>query len=109
MDSLRDVAFGALTVLLRQGPLSQGKLEVAWRTAVGGALCNATAVRLREGGLVEATATDQRWHRELKRSSAMILDRLNALLGAGAVTRLVLVGGPAAPRRPPGRRPSPKT
>jgi predicted nucleic acid-binding Zn ribbon protein len=103
MQSLRDVAFRALTVLFRQGPLSQAKLEAAWRTAVGGALSNATSVRLREAGVVEATAVDQRWHRELRRSSAMILDRLNSLLGAGAVTRLVLLGGPAAPRRTPAK------
>jgi hypothetical protein len=107
MHSLRDVASGALALLFRQGPLSQGKLEAAWRTAVGGALSKATAVRLGDAGIVEVTAADQRWHRELERSSAMILDRLNSLLGAGSVTRLVLIGGsPAARRQARGAKPA---
>jgi hypothetical protein len=99
MHSLRDVASSTLAGLLRQGPLSQAKLEVAWSTAVGAALAKATSVRLQESGIVEATAADSRWHRELDRSAAMILGRLNALLGAGSVTRLVLAGGPPPRRR----------
>jgi hypothetical protein len=99
MHSLRDVASSALAGLLRQGPLSQAKLEVAWGTAVGGALSRATRVRLQEAGIVEASATDPRWYRELERSAAMIRDRLDVLLGAGAVTRLVLTGGPPPRRR----------
>jgi len=104
MQSLRDLSSGALAALLRQGTLSQAKLDVAWQAAVGAAVSRATTVRLRDAGVVEAEAADQRWHRELERSSPMILDRLNALLGAGAVTRLVLVGGPAPSRRPRTRK-----
>lgn len=70
--------------------MSQGKLEVAWRVAVGNALCRVTAVRLQLDGSVEVQPSDQRWQRELKRSSSMILGRLNTLLGAGTVTRLVV-------------------
>ncbi len=100
MHSLRDLTSGALAALLRQGEaLSQAKLEVAWHAAVGAALSKATTVRLQDPGIVEAKAADQRWHRELERSSSMILDRLNWLLGPGTVTRLVLIGGPTPPRR----------
>jgi len=90
MDSLNSVVPRALTELFRVGPLSQGKLEVAWRVAVGDALSRVSAVRLQPDGVVEVHPADQRWHKELKRSSSMILARLNALLGAKAVTRLVV-------------------
>ena len=42
MDSLHSVVPRALTELFRQGPMSQGKLEVAWRVAVGDALTRVT-------------------------------------------------------------------
>ncbi len=80
----------ALTELFRVGPLSQGKLEVAWRVAVGDALSRVSTVRLQADGVVEVFPADQRWHRELKRSSSMILSRLNGLLGTQSVTRLVM-------------------
>ena len=59
----------ALTELFRQGPMSQGKLEVAWRVAVGDALARVTTVRLQPDGVVEVQPADQRWNKELKRSS----------------------------------------
>ena len=70
MDSLHSVVPRALTELFRQGPLSQGKLEVAWRVAVGDALARVTTVRLQPDGVVEVRTADQRWNRELKRSSS---------------------------------------
>ncbi len=92
MESLQAIVPRALTELLRQGPLSQGKLEVAWRAVVGDALSRVTTVRLQPGGLVEVLASDARWNRELKRSSAMILGRLNELLGTGQVLRISIGG-----------------
>ena len=79
-----------LTELFRQGPMSQGKLEVAWRVAVGDALTRVTTVRLQPDGVVEVQPADQRWHKELKRSSSMILTRLIGLLGTDSVTRIVV-------------------
>ena len=90
MDALQTVVPRALTELFRSGPMSQGKLEVAWRAAVGDAICRVTTVRLQPDGSVEVRAADQRWQKELKRSSAMILSRLTALLGTDAVRRLVM-------------------
>jgi hypothetical protein len=77
-----------LTALFKRGPMSQGKLEVAWRASVGDALSRVSTVRLQEDGSVEVQAADQRWRKELRRSTPMILSRLNALLGAGAVKRI---------------------
>ena len=90
MDSLNTVVPRALTELFRNGPMSQGKLDVAWRVAVGDALFRVTSVRLQADGAVEVHSADQRWHKELKRSSSMILIRLNTLLGTDAVPRLVV-------------------
>jgi hypothetical protein len=70
--------------------MSQGKLEVAWRVAVGDALARVTTVRLHPEGVVDVHAADPRWHGELKRSSSMILTRLAGLLGPGSLTRIVV-------------------
>ena len=70
--------------------MSQGKLEVAWRFAVGDALTRVTKVRLQPDGVVEVQTVDQRWNKELKRSSSMILDRLIGLLGTESVKRIVV-------------------
>ena len=90
MDSLHSVVPRALTLLFRQGPMSQGKLEVAWRVAVGDALARVTSVRLQADGGVEVSSADQRWRKELTRSSSIILTRLIGLLGVGSVTRILV-------------------
>jgi hypothetical protein len=94
MDALQTVVPRALTELFRNGPMSQGKLDVAWRVAVGDALSRVSQVRLQPDRSVEVHPADQRWYRELKRASPMILDKLHALLGKTAVIRLVIVQGP---------------
>ena len=90
MDALHTVVPRALTELFRHGPMSQGKLEVAWRVAVGDALCRVSTVRLQPDGCVDVHPADQRWQKELKRSSSMILSRLCSLLGSDAVKRIVV-------------------
>jgi hypothetical protein len=90
MDPINSVVPRALTELFRIGPLSQGKLDVAWRVAVGDTLSRVSTLRLHADGVVEVTAADERWRAELKRSTPMIVTRLNALLGPKAVTRLVV-------------------
>jgi len=88
MNSVHSILPRVLSELLAHGPLSQGKLEVAWRAAVGEALGRVTSVRLQPDGVVDVHAADSRWQNELKRSSPLILDRLKALVGAGEITRL---------------------
>jgi len=75
---------GAIAEILRAAPLSDGKVNFAWRAAVGPALERVTAVKLEHRVLIVETASPQ-WSREIMRSSAMILQRLQAFLGAGAV------------------------
>ena len=90
MDSLQTVLPRALIELFKQGPMSQGKLEAAWRVAVGDALARVATPHLCADGSVEVRTADQRWLRELKRSSGVILNKLNGLLGPQAISRLHL-------------------
>ena len=78
---------GALSELLRDAPLSPGKVSFAWRAAVGAAFERETDVRL-EGQTLIVEAVDRLWVREVRRSSSTILHRLQALLGPEAVTSI---------------------
>jgi predicted nucleic acid-binding Zn ribbon protein len=79
---------GVLREVVRKAPLSAEKVAFAWRASVGPALDRATSVRLGDDGVLHVTATDAQWAREVKRSSALILTRLESLLGAGIVKRI---------------------
>ena len=90
MDAVHTLVPRALAEICRNGPLSQGKLEIAWRAAVGDTLCRVSKVRLQPDGSVVVEASDPRWQKELQRSSTLIARRLNDLLGDGIVKRLSL-------------------
>src|SRR5262245_20928215 len=84
---------GALRLLLHDMPLSSGKVDFAWTAAVGPAVARATAVKLEAGVLiVETTSTE--WGHEVRRSSAMILKRLQSLLVDNAVSRIEVRANP---------------
>ena len=78
---------GALAALLRDTPLSPGKVSFAWRAAVGPALERETSVRLIDGTLV-VDAASRLWAREVTRSSPIILRRLQSLLGSETVVAI---------------------
>jgi predicted nucleic acid-binding Zn ribbon protein len=90
MEAIHTVVPRALTELFRNGPMSQGKLDVAWRAAVGDALSRVSTVKLQADGSVDVHPADQRWQKELKRSSPVILQRLNTLLGANVIARIIV-------------------
>jgi predicted nucleic acid-binding Zn ribbon protein len=77
----------ALIELLRTTPLSDGKVTFAWRTAVGPAVDRATAVKLDRGVLIVETASQQ-WAHEVRRSTSIILTRLQGLLGPETILRI---------------------
>lgn len=77
----------ALAILLSTAPLSDGKVEFVWRTVVGPAIERATRVKLDRGVLIVETTSAQ-WAREVRRSSAMILRRLQDFLGRDTVTSI---------------------
>ena len=80
---------GAIVALLRDAPLSAGKVSFAWSAAVGPALQRATSVRLEDGVLL-VDASSPEWAREVSRSTYIILRRLQQLLGAATVTQIIV-------------------
>jgi predicted nucleic acid-binding Zn ribbon protein len=88
MESLQQVLPVVVQMLIRDMPLSPGKVTFAWRAAVGAAIDRATTVRLLEGGVLDVRVSDQHWRRELRRSTPLILARLSTLLGDGTVTSI---------------------
>lgn len=89
MEPIRHSVPRVLADLLRDAPLSPGKVDFAWKTTVGAAVARATQVRLEDGVLL-VEASSKQWAREVMRSSPVILRRLQFLLGDTAVTRISL-------------------
>jgi hypothetical protein len=87
MRAISHVIPSALLTLLRDAPLSNGKVGFAWRAAVGPAVERATQVKLEQRVLIVETSSPQ-WSREIMRSSPVILKRLQEFLGADAVERI---------------------
>ena len=77
-----------LSDVIRKAPLCPEKIAFAWRAAVGSAMDRVTTVHLDDAGVLHVRAVDAHWAREVKRSSRLILGRLEGLLGAGVVKRL---------------------
>jgi predicted nucleic acid-binding Zn ribbon protein len=77
-----------LADVIRKAPLCPEKVDFAWRAAVGSAVDRVTTVRLDDAGVLHVTAADANWAREVRRSSRLILKRLEGLLGAGVVRKL---------------------
>ncbi|MGB7217189.1 MAG: DUF721 domain-containing protein [Vicinamibacterales bacterium] len=80
MRPIAHVVPAALVELLRTTPLSEGKVGFAWRTVVGPAIERATSVKL-EGDVLIVETSSSEWAKEIRRSSATILRRLEAFLG----------------------------
>ena len=78
---------GALVELLRDAPMSPGKVTFAWRAAVGAAFHKVTSVRL-EGRVLIVEAASKAWAREVTRSRPIVLRRLQTLLGKETVTSI---------------------
>ena len=87
MQPVRDALPRAVAALIRDAPLSPGKTDFAWRVAVGPTVHRNTAVRLEQGVLLVDASTRQ-WAEEVRRSTRVILARLQALLGEAAVSRI---------------------
>jgi hypothetical protein len=84
MDPIGAAVPGAIAALLRDAPLSGGKVTFAWNAAVGPAVQRATSVHL-EGGVLMVDASSPEWAREVLRSTPIILRRLRQLLGEETV------------------------
>jgi hypothetical protein len=97
VDSLSAAAPAAVRTILQKGPMSAGKLRLAWRIVVGAAMDRATSVALADDASVEVTAVDVAWRREVKRSQGEILTRLRYLVGEAALKRIRVLTRPTRP------------
>ena len=70
--------------------MTPGKLQFAWRAAVGPALARASSVELR-GARVVVHMSSPEWAREIERSRPITLQRLRPLLGRDVITRIDLM------------------
>lgn len=73
--------------ILRNAPTSPGKIDCAWKVAVGPATARMTDVRL-EGTVLLVDARSLAWTREVRRASPTILLRLQSLLGPETITEV---------------------
>ncbi len=87
MNPIASAVPGAIAAMLRSAPLSPGKVDFAWKAAVGPALERVTAVHL-EGDTLIVDAASAQWSREVVRSTRVILARLQHLLGEGTVASI---------------------
>ena len=77
-----------LAEVLRKAPLCPEKVEFAWRAAVGPAVARVTSVSLDQDGVLHVGSKEAHWTTEVRRSSKLILARLESLLGPVVVQRI---------------------
>jgi hypothetical protein len=94
MVGVQSLVPAGLAEALRKAPLSDEKVSLAWRIAVGPAVDHASTVALKDG-VLQVSVTRAEWQREIRRSSPLIRSRLDAFLGDGIVRALKV----SVPRR----------
>lgn len=89
MHKAQSSATRAYQAILAAQPMTPGKIAFAWQVAAGPTLGRAGTPHFSDGSL-RITARDATWQQEIRRARSLILERLNELLGAGTVRRLVI-------------------
>jgi predicted nucleic acid-binding Zn ribbon protein len=87
MRSIQTFAGGVVAQILQRQPPSPARTALAWQLAVGPALARMTSVEL-EGTTLRIRSTDRRWLEEINRAEAVVLPKLQHLLGDGAITKI---------------------
>lgn len=87
MIAVHSLLPAGLAEALRKAPLTDEKVALAWRIAVGPAMDHASRVMLQDGVLLVSVSRAE-WQREIRRSSSLIRSRLDAFLGDGVVRSL---------------------
>lgn len=90
MIPVKQLTSSVVTELVRRQPLSPAKVGFAWRTAAGPALARAATVELRDDGTILVRTTTAAWATEVERSRALLLARLQDMLGPDVATRLAV-------------------
>lgn len=89
MESAAKLMPRVLAQIVKDAPLSHGKVDFAWRSSVGAATARASAVRL-EGNVLLVDAQSAQWASAIMRASPIILSRLRGLLGHDTVGEIRL-------------------
>jgi len=87
VQSFQSFAAAVLADAIRRQPASAARTAFAWSVAAGPAMARAASVETRDG-ILFITPKDARWTREIQRSSATLLARVQALVGAAEITSL---------------------
>ena len=85
MIPVRQFVPDAVAEIIRKAPLSPEKVAFAWRSVVGPAISQATAVNWGDDGVLRVKTKDAAWQREVERSASLIRSRLDSLLGERVV------------------------
>lgn len=87
MLPIQQFSTGVIAEIIRRQPPSPARTSFAWQLAVGTALARATEISLADG-VLRVRATDDRWTREIRRASDVVLKRLQNLLGSETIRAL---------------------
>ena len=87
MRSIQHLAGGVLADIVRRQQPSPERTSFAWQLAVGSTLARVTSVEL-EGTTLTVRSSDPRWLKEIDRATAVVLPKVQHLLGADAVTKI---------------------
>jgi hypothetical protein len=79
-----------LADVIRKAPLTDEKVQFAWRLAVGPALDKATTVRLATNGTLYVKAEAPAWNDAIGKSLGIIRSRLAHFLGETTIDRIDL-------------------
>jgi hypothetical protein len=90
MEPLRTTAAQVLRTLLEAQPNTSAKIGFAWKIAAGPAMSRASRLDWAENGTLTVHAASENWRREVQRARPTLAARLDHLLGAGVVRRIVV-------------------
>jgi hypothetical protein len=89
MEPLSTTESAALRRVLEAQPTTPAKIAFAWRMSVGAALDRATRTEWRDG-VLRVRADGDAWKREVRVARGVLLRRMQDLLGAEVVARIVI-------------------
>jgi predicted nucleic acid-binding Zn ribbon protein len=88
MEPLQQTAVRVIGPLLREQPLTPGKVAFAWSIAAGPVLGRHGRTIWTGDGTLRIAPTDAAWASELSRARAVVTERLRHLLGRDTVRRI---------------------
>jgi predicted nucleic acid-binding Zn ribbon protein len=97
MEPIQHVLPAAVAEIVRRAPVSPEKIAFAWQAAVGPAIARATEIAVADGSVLDVRVSTEAWRRELKRSTPVIIERLEKMLGPGVIARLKIAGSHPEP------------